>query len=45
MELVPKEELDSSLQNTGNTSADKRAQKVGFVHLFRFPYIYLWTTS
>lgn len=29
MELVPKEELDSFGQATGNTSADKRAQKVG----------------
>lgn len=30
MELVPKDELESSVQVTGNTFADNRAKKVDF---------------
>lgn len=30
MELVPKDELESSVQATGNTFPDKRAKKVDF---------------
>ena len=36
MELVPKEELESFVEATGKTFADKRAQKVGLdIYYFR----------
>lgn len=38
MELVPKEELESFVEATGKTFADKRAQKVGFRYLSKNPF-------